>query len=338
MFDQAALVREACKWDYELRFPEQVAELFDRAWAIANSTPKGPVYLSLPREVLCERTPPKGLDTPSSMAPVVTAPEPQSLARAADLLAAAKSPLIISQRGTGSRGTFEAFGRFVDDWALPVSHYWANQLSLPLAHPMQIGEQPEELLAEADVVLVVNSLAPWWPDKVSLRDDVKVIHLGPDPLFTRTPVRNFNADVTLAGETAQALGMLMAAMEKLPRDAQAIAARRARIASLAETNRKAVIAEAEKGAGGPMSKEWVSLCVGRAIKGRKATIFHELGLPLGPLDLEDHNSFFKEPHSGGLGWGLPAALGAQLAERDRLVFLPRWAMAATCSPIRPRAI
>ena len=54
MRDQAALIREACKWDYELRFPEQVAELVDRAYAIANSTPRGPVYISLPREVLCE--------------------------------------------------------------------------------------------------------------------------------------------------------------------------------------------------------------------------------------------------------------------------------------------
>ena len=42
MRDQAALVREACKWDYEVRFPEQVPELLDRAYAIATSTPEGP--------------------------------------------------------------------------------------------------------------------------------------------------------------------------------------------------------------------------------------------------------------------------------------------------------
>ena len=54
MRDQAALVREACKWDYELRFPEQVIELVDRAHAIANSTPRGPVssLRALPRTSL----------------------------------------------------------------------------------------------------------------------------------------------------------------------------------------------------------------------------------------------------------------------------------------------
>ncbi len=46
MRDQPALVREACKWDYELRFPEQVPQLLDRAHAIATSTPQGPVYLA----------------------------------------------------------------------------------------------------------------------------------------------------------------------------------------------------------------------------------------------------------------------------------------------------
>ena len=61
MRDQAALVREACKWEYEVRFPEQVPELLDRALAIATSTPSGPVYLSLPREVLCEPCPAEAL-------------------------------------------------------------------------------------------------------------------------------------------------------------------------------------------------------------------------------------------------------------------------------------
>jgi acetolactate synthase-1/2/3 large subunit len=57
MRDQTALVREVTKWDYELRFPEQVRSLLDRAHAIAHSTPKGPVYLALPREVLAEACP-----------------------------------------------------------------------------------------------------------------------------------------------------------------------------------------------------------------------------------------------------------------------------------------
>jgi len=139
MFDQTALIRETTKWDYELRFPDQVAELFDRAWAIANSTPKGPVYLSLPRETLCEQTPISGLDEPSRMSPVVTAADPTALAEAAQLLAKAQNPLIIAQRGAGSTEAFAALGQFVQDWALPLSHYWANQIAIPTTNPMHIA-------------------------------------------------------------------------------------------------------------------------------------------------------------------------------------------------------
>ena len=318
MFDQAALVRETTKWDYELRFPEQVPDLLDRGWAIAQSTPKGPVYLSLPREVLCGTMEARGLDQPSSMAPVQTRADAGALAAAAAALAAAKAPLIIAQRGTGSDEAFAVFDAFVSRWAIPVCHYWSNQLALPIAHPMQVGADPAPLLEQADVVLVINALAPWFPDKMQPRAEATVIQLGPDPLFSRTPVRNFRADITLAGETAHTLLDLMRATDRHP--LPQVEPRRSAITTLSQTRRAAVMARAEQGQYGPMTKDWVSLCLGRAIKGRKATVFHELGCPLQPLDLEDHNSYFQEPHSGGLGWGFPAALGAQLAEPDRLVF------------------
>jgi acetolactate synthase-1/2/3 large subunit len=323
MRDQTALVREACKWDYELRFPEQLPEMLDRGWAIASSTPTGPVYMSLPREVLCDPSPTDAIEAPPRMKPVRTAPAPEALEEAAALLAGAERPLIIAQRGAGSEAAFQALAGFVQDWAIPLSHYWANQIAIPMSSPCHVEWMPEDLLRDADVILVLNALAPWWPDRASPAPGAKVIHLGPDPLFTRsTPMRNFCSDVALAGETAPTILALIAAMEGRPRDASVLAARRDRIAARADANRAAVIAAAERGAGGPMTKEWVSLCLGRAIRAqdRPASVFHELGAPLAPLMLDAHQSYFQEPHSGGLGWGFPAALGAQLADPGRLIF------------------
>ncbi|WP_309086714.1 thiamine pyrophosphate-binding protein, partial [Chelativorans sp.] len=57
MRDQASMIREVVKWDYELRYPEQAGAVIDRAMSVALSEPCGPVYLSLPREVLAEGTP-----------------------------------------------------------------------------------------------------------------------------------------------------------------------------------------------------------------------------------------------------------------------------------------
>ena len=321
MYDQAALVREACKWDYELRFPDQVAEVLDRGWSIAHSTPKGPVYLSLPREVLCDACPPEGLDQPSRMAAARAAPDSVALDQAADALAAARNPLIIAQRGAGSEESFRALGEFAELWAIPLSHYWANQIAIPMSSPVHVGAFPDALLREADVVLVINALAPWWPDRASPNLCAKVIQLGPDPLFARSaPMRTFRSDITLTGDTASALSALIRAVNGRNRDDGRITKRREKIERIAATERERVRENARKGCRSPMSKDWVSHCLGQAIKGRKASVFHELGCPLAPLELDEHASYFQEPHSGGLGWGLPAAMGAQLADSERLVF------------------
>ena len=321
MYDQTSLVRETTKWDYELRFPEQVAPVLDRGWSIANSTPKGPVYLSLPREVLCEPCPADDLDKPSRMQPAKTTPDRTALQSAADALATAKNPLIIAQRGTGSTQAFSALQTMVEERAIPLSHYWANQLSLPMSSPMHVGWWPDQLLQEADVILVINALAPWWPDRASPDPDATVIQLGPDPLFARSsPMRTFRSDLTLSGDTDTALINLVELVNKRPKDTKVIEARRKAIATIAEHERQAVRDIAKKGCNSPMTKEWVSHCLGQLIKGRKCSIFHELGCPLPPLELDHHQSYFQEPHSGGLGWCLPAAMGAQLADPDRLIF------------------
>ncbi len=57
MFDQGGMLREAVKWDYELRVPEMIGDVVSRAYEITMSSPRGPVYLALPREPLAAPMP-----------------------------------------------------------------------------------------------------------------------------------------------------------------------------------------------------------------------------------------------------------------------------------------
>jgi acetolactate synthase-1/2/3 large subunit len=320
MRDQAALIREACKWDYELRFPEQAVEMVDRAYAIANSTPRGPVYISLPREVLCEPAPRDELGQPSLMHPAIAAPDAGALAEAARIFAKAKRPAIFAQRGAGSAEGFAALSRIADDWAIPVVQYWAIQLAIPMDHDMAAGIDPEPWVSEADAILVIDALAPWSPQIHKPRADAKIIHIGGDPLYARFPVRNFRADIALPGDTAGTILALEKAMaahkaKAAPRIAERAPVIRERTAGI----RAAVLERAQTGRSAPMTKDWVSLCLSEAIEGRKASVLSELGCPLPPLRLREHRSWYQEPHSGGLGWAFPAALGMQLADPGRLV-------------------
>ena len=318
MRDQTALVREAVKWDDELRVPEHVGPTVDRAFAIASSTPRGPVYVSLPREVLCQPCPVEGLDAPPSMSPALHFPDPSAIHEVARLLAGASHPVIFAQRGAGSAEGFAALAELAGDWGIPVCQYWAVQLAMATDHPMAAGPDPAPLLAQADLILVLDALAPWSPDIHPLRPGCKVIQMGQDPLFQRSPVRHFRSDLTIACDLDQGLIALRDTMAMLVRTAGTVE-RVAQVTARNAAARKTVLKRAEAGRAAPMTKEWVSLCLSRVLDGRKATVLSELGCPLPPMKLSDHRAWYQEPHSGGLGWSFPAALGMQLADPSRLV-------------------
>jgi len=320
MRDQAAMIRESVKWDYELKFPEQAVDIIDRALAIANSTPRGPVYLSLPREVLCEPCPSDELEAPATIAAASAAPRRADIEAVAKLLSEAKNPLIIAQRGAGSAEGFETLSRLADDWGIAICQYWAIQLAAPTDHPMAVGGDPAEWLAKADLVLVIDSLAPWSPDIHALKPGCKVVHIGEDPLYARFPIRNFPCDLALVGDTADVIiEFADAASGFLSRTETARDARRAEVATAAAKRRSIVLERAAAGRGPVMSKAFVSTCLSKAIEGRDAAILSELGAPLEELTLQSPDTWYQEPHSGGLGWCFPAALGMKLARPDRLI-------------------
>ena len=111
-FDQAAIVREHVKWDYELRAGQPVATLVARALDIAMSEPKGPVYLSLPREVLGARLADPGpLPRLRPLGAACAVPSAPSIEAAAELIAGAEMPLIIAGKSGRIARRFRSLGR-----------------------------------------------------------------------------------------------------------------------------------------------------------------------------------------------------------------------------------
>ncbi|MEM7443827.1 MAG: thiamine pyrophosphate-requiring protein [Pseudomonadota bacterium] len=321
MRDQTALVREACKWDYELRYPEQAIDLVDRAHGIALSTPPGPVYISLPREPLSDVCPADGLDSPPTMAPAVAAPQASDIAKVAKILAKADRPVIIAQHGAGSVEGFETLTRLVNEWAIPVCHYWALQVAISTDDPMYVGRDPEPWISEADAVVILDSLAPWSPEIHQPAPDCPVIQIGPDPLHSRFPIRNFRADLSILSGTAPAIAALAKALEPLAAAHQTkCEVRREKIMDRSDAIRARMEGVATAGSGTPLTKAWASHCLSQSLSDHgPSTVITELGCPLDFLSRTEHNSFQLAPHSGGLGWGFPCALGIQLADRERIV-------------------
>src|SRR5207249_2598004 len=112
MYDQAGMIRELVKWDYELRNGEQLETVVDRALSIAATEPRGPVYLSLPREVIAERSP--GGHRPSTRlrAAAPPAPDRDAIAEAVEMITKSKKPLILTASAGRDPAAFAALARF----------------------------------------------------------------------------------------------------------------------------------------------------------------------------------------------------------------------------------
>jgi acetolactate synthase-1/2/3 large subunit len=309
MFDQAGMLREVVKWDYELRYPEQAADAVRRAVEIAMTPPRGPVYLVLPREALAGEVP-AGIDVAPRAVPAAPRPDPDAVARLAEWIAAAEFPLVIASSSGRDPAATRALAHLAERFGIGVVSAWPRYVNLPAGHPMHLGYAPGDALREADIVTVLEADAPWFPHLESPRSGARVAHVGVDPTFARYPMRSFPSDLAVAGDPHAVLEALTAALDTRA-DGARIVARRNSIAARAAARRP------QAHATDPITPEWISRCIGEA-KG-DALVINEYPLRLEHCAFEQPASYFGLSPAGGLGWGLGAALGAKLAAPERLV-------------------
>ncbi len=309
MFDQTGIVREAVKWDYELRYAENAADLVSRGCSVAMTEPRGAVYMSLPREPLCEETVLPG--APSQVAPAASHPDPQAIADAAAKLAAARNPLVVCSRGDVEGAVSAELMAMAEENSIAVSEVFVTRNILPTRWKNGVGGNIAAHLPKADVVLVVDASVAWIEAKASPAPDAEVVHLGPDPLFARMPVRGYRTTQAIQCNAAQGIKALRAALPGTPNPA-----RQASIEARHAEFRARMTSKIEEGSGRLANKPWIARCISDVLG--DGAVFAERGGPRPLYDVTGPNQWFGNTQAGGLGWGLPAALGYQLGNRDKL--------------------
>ena len=315
MFDQAGMLREMVKWDYELRVGSQVGDVVARAVEVSMAHPRGPVYLALPREPLAATlTEPVGPAKPRPQAPEAY-PDPKSIATLAEWIATAERPLIIA--GAMPASSVEPLSKLAERCAIPVVTHNPRTVCLPSSHHMHFGYEPGALLADADLVIVLESDVPWIPSLQHPPAGCHVAHVGGDPFYVRYPMRTFPSDLAVQAGVTNALNALVEAVEPRLQMAEArIAARRGRLTERMR-NRRAQLAK-DSAPGATISPEYLSHAIGEAV-GPDAVIFNEYPLRPDHCPREKPGTFFSLGPAGGLGWGFGAALGAKLAAPEKFI-------------------
>jgi acetolactate synthase-1/2/3 large subunit len=303
------------KWDYELRQPNQIGDMVARGVEVAMAHPRGPVYMVLPREPLsAPLSEPIAPMKPRARA-AETHPDPKAIATLAEWIAAAERPLIIA--ATLPADAVPALAHLAERCAIPVVTHNPRTVCLPSSHAMHFGFEPGALLADADLVISLESDVPWIPHLQHPPAGCRVAHIGEEPFYVRYPMRSFPSDLAIQAGPINALDALTRAVEARLQMAEArIAARRARLTERMRTRRAQLAKDSAPGT--TISPEYLSRVIGETV-GEDAIIVNEYPLRADHCAREKPGTLFALGPAGGLGWGFGAALGIKLAAPDAFV-------------------
>ena len=213
-------------------------------------------------------------------------------------------------------------GCLVGPWAWPVVEFRPRHLCLPNTHPCHAGYETAPWLAHADLIVVLDCDVPWIPAQGEPAAHVPVVHVGSDPLFARYPTRGFRADLALAVRPLAFLQALQKALGPFTPEHQALAQRQTLLANAAAQRQHAMAQRVAQGQSRtPMDMASVSQALDQALQDHsgEAVVVNEYSLVPAAMRLRAPGSYFGSSPVGGLGWGLPAAMGIKLARPDALV-------------------
>lgn len=322
--DQAGSVRNFTKWDYELRRNENVQHVMQRAFQVAASEPPGPVYLMLPREVLMEKMQTtKRLPTQRYAPPVTPQADSGQLRAAAEALAHAESPLIITGQSGRNQSSVAAMIQLAELVGAPVISD-AVHLNFPTHHPLAAAGFGNRYVAEADVILTVDSDVPYIPTNAMPKPDAQIIQIDIDPVKPSIPMWVFPTDSLMHADSSKAIPALNTMLDEMLTEAD-----RARLEERIETvkdrhqrmRQEDLALVTEHADRNEITPQWLSHCVAQAID-EDTILLDETVTNSGNVSKyiprSKPGTLYK---SGGssLGWGIGGAMGVRMAEPDRTV-------------------
>jgi acetolactate synthase I/II/III large subunit len=319
--DQRGILRGFVKYDNEIRTGRNVKQLVLRALQIARSDPAGPVYLVGPREVMEEPLEPYVVD-PALLRPVEPAALTAGVTREiATALARARHPLIVTSYLGRNPDAVPVLTELAELLAIGVLESAAFCVNFPGDHPLHCGYQfttteQNPVLAQADVILVVDSDVPWIPTTNRPAPDAAVYVVDVDPLRPTMPLWQIAARRFAAADSHVALEQIA----RLVRDenlaeAHVVETRRAEIAAANEARRAALDA-LERPEPGVITPRYLTACVRELLAGTDALVLTET---ITNYQVVAEHLRPAKPGSylgsggGSLGWAGGGAVGAKLA-------------------------
>jgi benzoylformate decarboxylase len=327
--DLVSMARPLTKWAVQLQHAEEIPVIFPRAFKVAQDPPRGPVFIALPSNVIDQEA---DLDLPGPSIPYRRSrPDPEGVVAAAALLSTAASPAIICGDGVAASQALDELVHMAEILGAPVwNTLLMGALNFPTSHAQFRGELPGETTAirraldGSDVVLTVGADLfdeVFYAQGSPFPDGCKLVHVDSSSWEIG---KNYPVTVGLLADPRLALQELAeVVVPRMSEPARRRAAQRREVlAAQKQYERERQNARiSERWAHSPVAAPCLMAALRDSLPS-DAVIYNEsitAGTDLlRTLGLERPGSLYGN-HGGGIGQGLPGALGVKLAHPDRPV-------------------
>ena len=314
---QRDLVSGVSAFSHTLMRPEELPEVLARAFAVFRSQRPRPVHIEIPIDVLA--MPADSVPTALPAVPEQPGPNPEIIGRAAEMLRSAKNPMV--WLGGGARDAADAALRLIEFLDAPTVNTTNGSGILPTSHPLSVGlnigfRVVADALKQADVVLAIGteiSETDTFIDGLKLEFNGKLIRIDIDPGQLS---RNWPADLAILSDARLALASLNQSLgiptETTPSLESDGVKRTAELLSRVKESWWPECAPQKR-----LMDIIQKALPGVVIVGDSTQPIYNA---LHSLECNRPRSFFHSATGfGTLGYALPAAVGAKLAEPNRPV-------------------
>ncbi len=320
-FDIASLVRPYVKWEYSLPSGVIAKEVLRRAHSVMQSDPQGPVYMTLPREVLAESVDGEEVCTFNSqrfgpvMSGGIDATRAQAIAQ--ELMTAVQPIAVTSYLGRNPEAVLA-----LEDLAMlcgiQVFEFNPSFLCIPRNSPCFAGFDASIAMRSADTGLLLDVDVPWLPKFVQDNPDTRWTHVDVDPIKKDFPMWGFATDVRVQADCAKVLRQVAEIVRSQANDEFRLRVAN-RIASWTgpRDERMKLIAQAAQDPGqlGAISPAYLCAALGAAIDDQDIVINEAIRNTFAVLNqiTRTRAQTLLCGAGGGLGYSGGMALGAKLA-------------------------